>query len=118
MARSRCADPAAISDFEVEEHWRALSPLGQRRDGKKPTESRQGEGGSAASSLPCGKEPGVGAAGTDCELHPPRAARAVADVGRAVAIGVDPGVDVAAGEMHAEEGLGPVPTARVGAGGV
>ena len=51
------------------------------------------------------KEPCVGATGADLEIHPPGAAWTVADVGGPLTVGVNPGVNIATGKVHAEEGL-------------
>lgn len=69
-----------------------------------------GERGKASDSslaaLACREKPGVCAAGADFEVHPLRTTRAVANVGRPVAVGIDAGIHVAAGEVNTQESAG------------
>lgn len=52
------------------------------------------------------EETGVGAAGADLELDAFGAPRAMSDVGRAGAVGIDPRVGFAAGKVNAQEASG------------
>ena len=76
------------------------------RDNRKTAKQWQDEGPRDASCLPRREKPCIGAAGADLEVHAFGAAGAVTDVGRVVAVGVNSRVNIAAGEMHTDKGLG------------
>lgn len=58
-------------------------------------------------ALAYAEEPDICAAGADFELHAFGTLGAVAHVGRALTIGINPGVHIAAGKVHAKKRLSP-----------
>lgn len=65
----------------------------------------------AGRTLPHGEEARIGATGADFQFDAARAARAMPQIGRPCSVDVDPRVDVAAGELNADEASAAAKTA-------